>query len=115
MKNNKVTQKDVLYFTISLFLLVVAWIGFNLYHIWATSTINADLQMQIKPIDPSFDTVTIQNLKTREKIVPVNEITGTQQTISPSVSPTPNSALTPTPIQPEQTATESGQTGQIPL
>ena len=81
-------QKDILFLFISTFILVVAWIGFNIYHKWATSTISADLQVQIKPIDPNFDTQTIEKLKTREQITPVYELKEISPTVTASSSPT---------------------------
>ena len=41
------------------FITVVSWIGFSIYHIIVTSTISEELQLQITPIDPNFDTDTI--------------------------------------------------------
>ena len=104
MKKNKVTQKDVFFLSISMFVIVVAWIGFNLYHAWATSTISQDLQIQIIPIAPKFDTQTLDKLKTREKIEPlfgaIAEVTAspTAAIITPiipeiSISPTPDIAI----------------------
>lgn len=87
MKQNR-AQKDILYISISIFVLVVLWIGFNLYHAYVTSTIAPDLQLQIAPIDPKFDTEIINKLKTREKIAPLYEnIASSSPTISqpPSV------------------------------
>lgn len=101
MKKNR-AQKDILYITISSFILVVAWVGFNLYHTYTTTTISEDLQMQIIPIDRDFDTTTIQQLKKRTKVAPFNEIKNTtsptpttsQASASANTSPT-NNTLTP--------------------
>ena len=70
MKPKKITQKDILYLSISMFVIVAAWIGFSLFHTFVTSTISEDLQMKIIPIDPTFDTATIQVLKARKKVAP---------------------------------------------
>ena len=69
-------QKDILFIVISTFVLSVLWIGFNIYHKMATSTISADLQISIKPIDPTFDFITVKKLKNREQITPVYELGG---------------------------------------
>ena len=82
MKIKGITQKDTLFLAISFFIVVFAWIGFNLYHIWATSTISELLQQQIRPIDRTFDTQTIEQLKTLQKVDPLFEIAG--QSSSPS-------------------------------
>jgi hypothetical protein len=88
-------QKDVLFIFISSFVVVFAWVGFNLYHKWVTTTISTDLQMQINPIEPSFDRDTIENLKKREQIQPAYESdTKSQPTPTPSITtPTPTEAF----------------------
>lgn len=49
------------------------WIGFSLYHNSVMSTIPQGLSIQIVPIQPKFDTETLENLKKREKIEPILE------------------------------------------
>lgn len=85
MKKSKITQKDVLFLSISMFIVVVAWIAFSIYHSIVTTTITEDLQMQIVPIDPRFDTEIIEKLKSREKVIPLFEVTGTQQASTPAI------------------------------
>ena len=75
MKKNR-AQKDILYVSISSFVLVVLWIGFNVYHAYVTSTIAPDLQLIIQPINPKFNLETIQELKKRTKIEPLYELNG---------------------------------------
>ena len=70
MKKNR-AQKDILYVSISSFVLVVLWIGFNVYHAYVTSTIAPDLQLIIQPINPKSNLETIQELKKRTKIEPI--------------------------------------------
>jgi len=93
MKQKKNTmQKDILFLAASSFIVVVAWIGFNLYHIYVTSTVSEDVQIQLTPINPVFDQLTMQQLKTREDIKPIFD--------SPkiAVSPIPSEqAASPTP------------------
>lgn len=101
MKKNR-AQKDILYISISSFVLVALWVGFNLYHAYATSTITPDLELQIQPIDPTFNTQLIQKLKNRQKIAPVYELTNASAGAEITPSPTPvaapsvNESLTPT-------------------
>ncbi len=89
MHNKYNTQKDILFVLISSFIVVVAWISFNLYHIWVTSTISEEVQMQLSPIDPNFDPATIQQLKSRKHIDPLYELQALpSQTISATPTPT---------------------------
>jgi hypothetical protein len=92
-------QKNILFIFISSFVVVAAWVGFNLYHKWVTTTISPDLQIQINPIESSFDRDTIEKIKTRNRISPENELDSSQPsaTASPVLSPI---------ITPEQTEIE---------
>lgn len=72
-------QKETLFILWLTFLTVVAWIGFNIYHIMATSTINDIDAASIIPITPKFDMDTINKLKTREIVEPVYQFIGTTQ------------------------------------
>lgn len=103
MKSKKDTKKqDILFILISSFVVVVAWIAFNIYHIWATSTISPTTQQQLTPIDPKFDPATLQDLKTRENINPLyttqqsaSTPASTTTQISPIVSSAPVTLVTP--------------------
>lgn len=69
-------QRDIFLIAVFTFLVVVAWIGFSLYHVQATSTISPTLKERIAPIEPRFDTSTINMLKTEReaiKIIPENQ------------------------------------------
>jgi len=99
------TQKDILFILISSFIMVVLWIGFNIYHIWITSTISQDIQLQLTPIAPNFDPATIQQLKTRENINPSFE--RAQQASQSSSTPKPSAALVSEPT-PSASLTPSG-------
>jgi hypothetical protein len=90
-KQNK--QHDILFILVSSFIVVAAWIAFNIYHIYITSTISQEIQAQLTPISPVFDNATIQKLQKRESIVPQFSI----PVSSPSPSPTP---LIPLPSAP---------------
>lgn len=98
MKLTKITQKDILFLSGSMFAVVVAWIAFSLYHVYVTTTISEDLQMQITPIDGTFDTDTINLLKSRTEILPIFEGDQTPQASGPAApSPTPQEIeITPT-------------------
>ncbi len=105
--NRRKAQKDILYISISFFVVVAVWIASNLYHDYVTSTITPDLQSQIEPIDPRFNSRTIQNIKNRKKITPVFEAKNssteaglTEPSITPSPAGTSSAALnTPDSIQ----------------
>jgi hypothetical protein len=106
MKHRKNTrQQDILFILISSFVVVVAWIAFNLFHIWTTSTIAPEIQKQLTPIAPDFDPATQQQLQTREEVVPLFEqerriITPTPSipSITPSISiPVASGSVSPSP------------------
>lgn len=63
-------NREILFLIISAFIIVIAWIGFNLYHSIKTSTIPQNLTIQILPISPNFDNKTIEEFKKREKVQP---------------------------------------------
>ena len=58
-----------------MFILVVAWIGFSIYHNSVTSTIPEATNLQITPIEGKFDRETIENIKRRERILSTFEAT----------------------------------------
>ncbi len=64
-------RRDVIVTLWMTFLTVVAWIGFGIYHIWITSTINEIDVSAISPIDPNFDMSIINALKNREMVSPL--------------------------------------------
>lgn len=92
-KQEHTAQREFFYITLSFFILVAAWLGFNLYHVHVASTISQDLQMQIIPIAPSFDTLVIQNLKTRTQVAPLDSFpnnpatTASPGAVQPSIQP----------------------------
>jgi len=92
-------QKDVLIIVILLFIFVLVWIIESIYHSGASSTISESTNQDIVPINATFDTKTIDKLKSREKIVPVFELK--------SISPTP--IALPTQIISPQKASEGGK------
>ena len=90
MKKNR-AQKDILYISISSFILVVIWIGFNIYHIQTTTKISQEIQLQLDPIEPTFDYETLNKIKARSKVLPLYEL----QT---SVTPSPEASESAEPI-----------------
>lgn len=106
---SKVTQKDILFIFISSFVVTAAWIGFNLYHTWVTTTITPDLQMKIQPIEPNFDMTTLESLKTRKQVPPTYQIAGGAQ-------PTPTASASGQTIQQQlPTTPATNQTTDIAL
>lgn len=63
-------QREILFIVISIFVLVLAYIGFNIYHNATISTISPALSIQIAPIAPSFDIGMINSIKERERVSP---------------------------------------------
>jgi hypothetical protein len=63
-------QRDIVLLTLSMFIIVAAWVGFNVHHSRVNSTIDDVLQTQIIPIPGNFDNATIQDLQSRTVIEP---------------------------------------------
>lgn len=85
-------QKDILIIIILLFISALIWIGGNIYHSAVSSTISENISKDIAPIAPTFDTKTIDKLKSREKISPsfdLDRITPTP-IVLPTLPPSPN-------------------------
>lgn len=74
-------QRDVLFLSISVFALIVFWIGFNISHNFAVSKISAPIKENIMPISPDFDTKTIEAIRNRQNVEPLYE-TGVSSTSS---------------------------------
>jgi hypothetical protein len=70
-------QKNTLIIVILLFVFVLIWIGESVYRSATNSTISEEVNQEISPIDPTFDTKTINNLKSREKITPSYDLNNT--------------------------------------
>lgn len=107
--------KELLLIALSSFFLTVIWIASNVYHSYATSTIDSLLQIQILPIAPSFDAATIENLKQRQSVKPsASSIVAV--TPSPSISPSPSvdaAEELPLPTVPEEEITETSPTPTV--
>ena len=97
-------QRDIIFFLVSVCICVFAWIAFTVVHNSLTSTINATTLEAISPINPTFDTDTLQKMKNRTVVSPAFTISAVPTT---SIVPT----ATPTPLPPisETVASSSGQ------
>ncbi|MBI4097331.1 MAG: hypothetical protein HY428_02860 [Candidatus Levybacteria bacterium] len=105
-------EKDLFYLVLSSFILTALWVGTNIYHAFATSTISDVLQVQIAPISPNFDPRIIQNLKQREKITPLFTFSAQDGGLSPTPPPAGGPTRTPTPTPTaSRSATQTLQSG----
>jgi hypothetical protein len=101
-------QKDILLILVPSFIVVVAWIIFNIYHSSVSSTISENLNMQIIPISPLFDQKTISAIKKRQQFEPIYQ---TNTTASIAASPTPQ----PSPsVLPSSASSSSSPNFQVP-
>ncbi len=78
-------QRDILFLVISTFVLILAWIGFSIYHNLVSSTITKPVEEKIIPINPTFDTRTIDTLKERKNIEPIFQTKRNEATESTSI------------------------------
>ena len=78
-------QRDILFLVISTFVLILAWIGFSIYHNLVSSTITKPVEEKIVPINPTFDIKTIDILKERKNIEPVFQTNSKESTESSKV------------------------------
>ena len=92
-------QKDILIIVILFFISSLVWIGTSIYHSGTNSTISETTNNNIAPIDPTFNTKTIEKLKTRKRVSPSFE----QQVVNPIPVLLPNLVIPP------QKATEEGK------
>ncbi len=66
-------DKDVLFLSIATLITALAWVVFDAYHAYTTSTISKELDEIALPITPIIDTNTVQEVKKRtEPIIFVN-------------------------------------------
>jgi hypothetical protein len=81
-------QRDLYILLISTFVIILFWISFTIYHNLVSSTIPETLNVQINPINPNFDTKTIDLIKKRD-----NTDTIYESTVKPTETiPTPTVA-----------------------
>lgn len=91
-------QRDIAILLIPVFILVVLWVIFNVYHNYVNSTITDPLTYQLVPIEGKFDENTINDIKARKRVDSVVIITSPE-----AISPSPETSE----IE-EQTSSPSG-------
>ncbi len=102
-------RKDILVILIPTFIFVVFWVIFSIHHALNTPTISENINMQITPISPTFDTKVIDSLKKREVITPLYEITGAKSNSS-STLPIPTPSI---PINSSSSASQTSSGGVL--
>ena len=85
-------QKDFFMILIPSFVVIIFWIGLTIYHNSVSSTIPPALNIQIKPINPDFDSKIISDLKKRKEITPMFEMPGVEQASPPAIPIIPSIA-----------------------
>lgn len=111
-------RRDAFIISILTFITAVAWIAFDVYHASVESTIPTEVESQLAPITPKFDTSVIEKVKKRQNVEPLDS--GSIKVVVPTQTPSSSPAaailsISPTP-RPElganaglgQTATQSG-------
>ena len=97
-------QRDILFLSISVFAVIVFWIGFNIAHNLDKSRISAPIQENIIPISPDFDTKTIEAIKSRQKVEPLYETEVSSASSSQSIpvisEETPQPSISPVEANP---------------
>lgn len=71
-------QREILLIVGSFFFLVLLYLGLSIYHNYITSTIPEELDIQITPISPTFDSKTITDLRKRTSVLPLYQTTPVQ-------------------------------------
>lgn len=83
-------QRDIFLIVIPSFILVALWVVFSIYHNFVSSTISNPLSVQIQPIEPSFNSKSIKDIKERQQIEPIYESSvQSESQSSGSAQPTP--------------------------
>jgi hypothetical protein len=73
MKNKK-NQKNLIILLSLILIFTLIWVASNIYHKLNTSTIDIPLEASIIPIEGSFDKKTIEDIKSRKRVEPSNDI-----------------------------------------
>lgn len=60
------SRKEALFLAIIFFITVITWIGLGILRAKNESTVTPVQEEEIKPLNPQFDTETIESLKQRE-------------------------------------------------
>lgn len=78
-------SKNLVLFSVFTTIIVIAWIGLNIYHNATTSTVLEDMNIKTIPIDNSFKTKIIEdNLNSRKQVV----VNLAEKISTASISPT---------------------------
>lgn len=111
--------KNITYLSIFTTFVVLVWISLTVYHSFTASTITRDVDIQILPLSPTFNTSVIESLQAREPL-PVNlsitistssAITAPIPSAAPSVAPAPS--IKPL-VKPSETPTSTPSAGIAP-
>jgi hypothetical protein len=99
-------QNDIVTLLGITLVVVISWIAFNLHSTYTQTTISPTQNLQIVPITAEFDTQTINNLKTRERITPnykldANAVEQKNSQVTPTGRPTPSATSLDTDTAPE--------------
>jgi len=73
MKNTK-NQKNLIILLSLILIFTLLWVISNVYHSYVNSTIDLPLAEDIRPIEGTFDTNAIDELKTRKRVEATNDI-----------------------------------------
>lgn len=97
-------QKNLITLLVLIVIVVTALVGSNIYHSAVTSTIPEILAIQVKPINPTFQTKVLDELKKRTKVspqlnAPPPVITPTPAAQTPLVRPSPTPLPTTQQVQ----------------
>jgi len=65
-----IIQKNTILILFLTLILVIAWISLSVYHNSVTSTISKDFEEQVEPINPDFNTKTLEIIKLKKKVEP---------------------------------------------
>src|SRR5438045_7861635 len=89
-------QREIVILLISIFIVVVVWVGVSIYHNAHASTINDTLSQEIIPISPNFNTAALERLKKRTYIDPIYTFS-TKINTSDNIVASSSSRITPIP------------------
>ncbi len=80
-------QRHLALILVPAFILTILWVIFNVYHNYVSSTITDPLTYQIIPIEGKFDGKTIEEVRQRKRVNPLNEIIVVDDSGTPSPAP----------------------------
>ena len=68
MKKKQTLNQDILTLSILTLFTVLTWIALDVFRAWRKTTIPKVLEEQLKPLNPNFDTETLEGLKQKLSI-----------------------------------------------